>query len=240
MSAAGARPVAFVTGGQRGIGLACGAALARRGFDVVVGVLDPADKAADAATAIGGAGGRSAVVHGDVANLDRHTTLLDAAWAAFGRLDCLVNNAGVSVLSRGDLLEVSAFARRLLATPSEDGHHRAIVFISSANATAISINRGEYCVSKAAAAMVAKLFAVRLAPHGVGVYDIRPGMILTEMTAPSKARYEAFFAAGGAAMPRWGEAAEVGRVVASVAAGELPYTVGQEIYVDGGVRLVRY
>jgi NAD(P)-dependent dehydrogenase (short-subunit alcohol dehydrogenase family) len=118
--------------------------------------------------------------------------------------------------------------------------HRSIVIVSSSNATAASLNRGEYCVSKAGLAMVTKLFALRLAPLGIGVYEIRPGIIRTEMTAPSRERYDAFFAADGTPMPRWGEPEEVAKAVVACAAGELPYTAGQPIAVDGGLTLSRF
>ncbi|MEZ5670785.1 MAG: 3-ketoacyl-ACP reductase [Alphaproteobacteria bacterium] len=260
MTADPIRPVALVTGAQRGLGRACAAALAARGFDLVLHALDPDEDLAACAADVAAAGGRWARVAGDIAEIGTHGALVDAAAGAFGRLDCLVNNAGVSVLARGDLLEVSpesydrcqavnargtffltqAFARHLLAAPQPAAGHRSIVVISSVNAEAVALNRGEYCVSKAGAAMVARLFAVRLAEAGIGVYDIRPGIIRTEMTAPSTARYDAFFAAGGAPMPRWGEPGDVGRAVAAAAAGDLGYTVGQVLYIDGGLTVARF
>ena len=252
------RPVALVTGAGRGIGRASAVALARRGYDIVVNERSAADEIAATVAEVAAAGGRAAVVHGDVAALDGHGSLLDAAVAAFGRLDALINNAGVSVLSRGDLLDVGpesfdrciavntrgtffltqAFARRLLATPAGPWH-RAVVFITSSNAEVVSISRGEYCISKGGAGMMARLFAVRLAAEGIGVYEVRPGIIRTAMTEPSREKYERFFADGGAPVPRWGEPDEVGRCVATLAAGDLPYTVGQAVLVDGGLATPR-
>ena len=252
------RPAALVTGAGRGIGQACAVALARRGYDIVVNERSAADETAATVAEVEASGVRAAVVHGDVAALDGHGALLDAAFAAFGRLDALINNAGVSVLSRGDLLDVGpesfdrciavntrgtffltqAFARRLLAAPSGPWH-RAVVFITSSNAEVVSINRGEYCISKAGAGMMARLFAVRLAAEGIGVYEVRPGIIRTAMTEPSREKYERFFAEGGAPVPRWGEPDEVGRCVATLAAGDLPYTVGQAVLVDGGLATPR-
>lgn len=247
------RPVALVTGARRGLGRAAAVALASRGFDLVLNERSPAD---DLGETLAAAGGKA--VYGDVADIAGHGAMLDTAWAAFGRVDCLVNNAGVSVLSRGDLLDVGpesydrcqavnargtffltqAFARRLLAEP-DPGRHRSIVFVTSSNAEVVSTNRGEYCVSKAGGAMIARLFAVRLAEAGIGVYDVRPGVIRTEMTAPSTERYDRYFAQGGAPMPRWGEPAEVGRCIAALAAGEMTYTVGQVIRIDGGITVPR-
>ena len=250
-----ARPAALVTGAGRGIGRACAVALARRGYDIVVNERSPAEDTDATVAAVEEFGVDAAVVHGDIADIEGHEALLDEAWAAFDHLECLVNNAGVSVLSRGDLLDLGtesydrcmavntrgtffltqAFARRLLAEPAETSWHRAIVFITSVNAVdVVPVTRGEYGMSKAAASMAARLFAARLAPEGIGVYEIRPGIIRTEMTEPSKARYDRFFAEGGAAIARWGEPDEVGRCVATLAAGELPYTVGQAVLVDGG------
>jgi len=252
------RPAALVTGAGRGIGRACAVALAKRSYDVVVNERSAAEDISATVAAVEAAGGRAVAVHGDIADLAGHADLLQRAVAAFGRLDCLVNNAGVSVLSRGDLLDVSpksfdrciavnargtffltqAFARHLLAA-AKGSWHRAIVFVTSSNVEVISINRGEYCVSKAAGGMITKLFAVRLAAEGIGVYEVRPGVIRTEMTEPSREKYDRFFAEDGAPIPRWGEAEEVGRCVATLAAGDLPYTVGHSVLVDGGLALPR-
>jgi NAD(P)-dependent dehydrogenase (short-subunit alcohol dehydrogenase family) len=254
-----ARPAALVTGAGRGIGRACVVALARRGYDVVVNERSPAEDTDATIAAVEAEGGEAIVVHGDIADIAGHEALLDEAWAAFDHLECLVDNAGVSVLSRGDLLDITtesydrcmavnargtffltqAFARRILSEPAGPWH-RAIVMITSVNAAeVVAVTRGEYGMSKAAASMAAKLFAARLAPEGIGVYEVRPGIIRTEMTEPSKARYDRFFAEGGAAIARWGEPDEVGRCVATLAAGDLPYTVGQAVLVDGGQGMLR-
>lgn len=253
-----ARPAALVTGARRGIGRATCAALAARGFDVMGA--DVSDEgAAETAVAVEAAGGRFAFQVADIAALDAHEALLDASWEAFGGLECLVNNAGVGAMRRGDLLEVTpeswdrAFnvnarggfflaqgvARRMLAAGAPHRAARSIVFISSANATLASPERGEYAASKAAISMVARVFAVRLAEKGIAVHEIRPGVIRTDMTAPVAAAYETRIAAGLSPIRRWGEPEDVGRTIALLAAGDLPFTTGDAFHVDGGLHVGR-
>ena len=250
------RPAALVTGGRRGIGRAIAYALAGAGFDGLVTDLERDADAEETLAGIEDRGGRAAFHAADVADLGGHAGLVDAAFAAFGRLDCLVNNAGVSVLSRGDLLDVAPesydrclttnlrgpffltqrAARRMIAGRREaDGPHRSVVTVTSVNAEVASPDRGEYCVSKAGASMMTKLFALRLAPEGIGVYEVRPGIVRTAMTRPSAERYEREFAAGLVPIARWGEPEEVGRAVATLATGGLPFAVGQVVNVDGGL-----
>ncbi len=254
-----ARPVAVVTGARRGIGRAIALELARNGFDLALADLNAGDELSAVVAEASRLGVSAVPLSLDIADIDSHAGFLQRAQAAVGDLDCLVNNAGVSVLSRGDLLEVTpeaydhclqintrgtffltqAFARHLLSQPAA-GHHRSIVTITSSNTSAVSILRGEYCVSKAALSMVSSLFAVRLAEAGIGVYEVAPGLIETEMSQASKTYYDAKLEDGWLALPRWGQPAEVGRVVATLALGLLPYTVGQAIKVDGGLLITRY
>jgi NAD(P)-dependent dehydrogenase (short-subunit alcohol dehydrogenase family) len=257
----GDRPVALVTGGRRGIGQGIALALAAAGFDLVINDL-ARDADADATLAgISERGARASFVVADVADLVAHPGLVDAAFAAFGRLDCLVNNAGVSALSRGDLLDVTPesydrclsvnlrgpffltqrIARRMLEQPPPaGGPPRSVVTVTSVNAAMPSIDRGEYCVSKAGASMLTRLFALRLAPHGIGVFEVRPGIIRTPMTAPAAERYEREIARGITPIARWGEPADVGHAVATAATGGLPFSVGQVIHVDGGLSVPSY
>lgn len=249
---------ALVTGARRGIGKAIALTLAGEGFDVAVNDVAESDELRAVAGAIAALGRKSATVVGDISDTAGHARMLDAAEAAIGPLTTLVNNAGVSVMSRGDLLEVTAesydrcldintrgtffltqaFARRLLDCKS--AAHRSIVTISSSNAVAVSIARGEYCISKAAVSMMSKLFAARLCNDGIGVYEIQPGFIETDMTAPSKARYDRLIDEGLTVIRRFGRPEEVGRIAATLAKGLLPYTTGQVIQADAGLLTVRY
>ena len=249
---------ALVTGARRGIGRAIALALADGGFDVAVMDVAPSDELSAVAAEISAKGRKATAVAGDISNIDDHTRVLDEAEAAIGPLTTLVNNAGVSVMSRGDLLDVTAesydrcldintrgtffltqaFARRLLNVKTDA--HRSIVTVSSANAVAPSINRGEYCVSKAGVSMVSKLFAARLGDDGIGVYEIQPGFSETDMTAPSKARYDGLIEGGLTVIRRWGKPEEVARIAVTLASGLLPYTTGQIIQADAGLLTVRY
>jgi len=250
------RPVALITGGRRGIGQGIALVLAEAGFDLVIVDLERDADAEATLAGIAERGAQASFIAANIADVAAQPGVVEAAFGAFRRLDCLVNNAGVSALSRGDLLDVSiesydrclnvnlraAFfltqriARRLLEqAPLDAGPPRSIVTITSVNAEVPSINRGEYCISKAGASMLTRLFALRLAPHGIGVFEVRPGIIRTPMTAPVAERYEQEIARGITPIARWGEPADVGRAVATAATGGLPFSVGQVIYVDGGL-----
>jgi len=250
-------PVALVTGARRGIGRAIALALAARGYDLVINDLVRDAAAEETLAALIAAGVRAAFVPGDISAEEGHAVLADAAWAAFGELDALVNNAGVSVTKRGDMLEESVadidrvlginlrgpwlltaeIARRWVAEPPREG--RAIAFVTSANAFMASPDRASYAVSKSALSMVAKLFALRLAPHGIPVHEIRPGVIATDMTAVAKERYDQRIADGLSPIARWGRPEDVGRAVAMLVAGEIPFTTGDAFHVDGGLHLQR-
>lgn len=249
---------ALVTGARRGIGRAIAIALGHAGFDVAAADLDAGQELLAVADEIRSLGRKAVAIHADIADISSHARLLDEAEAAIGPLTTLVNNAGVSVLSRGDLLDVTpesydrcmavnargtffltqAFAARLRKA-SVSGH-RSIVTVTSANAAAVSVARGEYCMSKSAASMMSRLFASRLSDEGIGVYEIQPGFIETDMTAPSKARYDALIENGLTVIKRFGQPEEVARIAVTVATGLLPYTVGQPILADGGLLTVRY
>ncbi|MFC4166260.1 3-ketoacyl-ACP reductase [Teichococcus aestuarii] len=251
------RPVALVTGGRRGIGRACCVALAGRGFDILAA--DIAEEGAEETAAlVRAAGGRFAFRRLDVARLEEHDAFVQAAWQDQGGIDCLVNNAGVGAMQRGDLLDVSpeswdrafgvnargtffltqAVARRMLEVPPA-AQPRSIIFISSANAQLASPDRGEYCAAKTAVSMLARLFALRLAEAGIAVHEIRPGVIRTDLTAPVAEAYSRRIAEGLSPIRRWGEPEDVGRAVAMLAAGDLPFSTGDALHIDGGLHVGR-
>jgi 3-oxoacyl-[acyl-carrier protein] reductase len=246
------RPIALVTGAARGIGRAICKALSTGGWAVAgIDVIEP-----PAAEQLPGVRYWTA----DVADIDGHGPLLDAIFTGLGPATCLVNNAGVTSLRRGDLLELTPesfdrcmavnvrgafflaqqFARRLIAAGnSGEGPHRSIIWMGSANAEIVGEQRADYCISKAATVMMSKLFASRLAGRGIHSYEVRPGIIATDMTAPAKERYDAFIAEGGVPLGRWGAVEDVARVVATLARGDLPYCTGIHVDVGGGLHLHR-
>jgi NAD(P)-dependent dehydrogenase (short-subunit alcohol dehydrogenase family) len=249
---------AIVTGAQRGIGRAIALAFADAGFDVAVVDLEASTALLEVADGIRKRGRKSIALACNIAGVDAHEALLADAEKAIGPLTVLINNAGVGVMNRGDLLDVSAesydrcqsvntrgtffltqsFARKLIQTKHDT--HRSIITITSSNVTGISIARGEYCISKAATSMMSRLFAARLSNEGIGVYEIQPGIIETDMTSVVKPKYDRLIDDGLTVIKRFGQPEEVARVAVTMAQGLLPYTVGQAVQVDGGLLSVRY
>ena len=253
------RPVALITGGARGIGLGIARVLAADGWDLALaGVRAPSDVTA-VLTSLAAHGGRVHYVQADVAKpADRAHLVADVA-RALGAPSALVNNAGRGPQVRADLLEATeesfdevvgtnlrgpyfltqAIARDMIARDVGRQTRRGIVFITSVSADMASPNRGEYCVSKAGLAMSAKLFAVRLADHRIPVYEVRPGIIATDMTAAVKEKYDQRIADGLIPDARWGTPDDVGRAVAALLRGDVPYATGTVIHIDGGLAIPR-
>jgi len=252
------KPVAIVTGGTRGIGLGIARALASGGWDLALCGMRAEPEVRDALDDLRAAGADVFYDSLDVSRVADHRRFVDRIRERFARIDALVNNAGRAPRVRADLLEASEasfnevlqtnlsgpyfltqqVARILVEQPRLDGDSpSSIVFVTSVSAVMASVNRGEYCVSKAGLAMAAQLFAVRLAEHGIQVYEVRPGIVATDMTAAVKDAYDRRIAEGLVPSRRWGTPADVGRVVASLLRGDLPYATGSVITVDGGLSL---
>ncbi|QDV32698.1 3-ketoacyl-ACP reductase [Tautonia plasticadhaerens] len=253
--------VAVVTGGGRGIGRGIVSSLAADGLAVVVNYRSDASAAEEACRLAESAGSPKAMaVRADVADLDQGRALIDRTLEAFGRLDLLVNNAGVAPDRRLDILEttpeswdrvlginlrgpffLSQYAASAMLDRALPGGPvpPTIVFVTSISSEFASVNRPEYCVSKAGMSMVAQLFAARLAEQGVRVYEVRPGIIATDMTAGVREAYDLRIADGLSPIRRWGTPEDVGKAVSAVASGLLGFSTGQVLYVDGGLNLRR-
>lgn len=261
--------VALITGASRGIGRGIALELARAGgYNLAINYASNSSAAeqtaqdCERAAQVVGHQMRAVPIRGDVASAEDRAGLVDFLHREFGRVDLLVNNAGVAPSVRADILEAGeesfdrlmginlkgpyfltqlvarAMIEQLGGTPAAPGT-RAIVTITSMSAYTASVNRGDYCITKAGLAMHTKLWATRLAEYGIGVFEIRPGIIETDMTAPVKARYDQLFAEGLTPMPRWGTPEDVGKAVVAVAQGAFPYSTGTVIDVDGGFHLHR-
>jgi len=255
------RSVSLVTGSGRGIGRGIAFELAKLGHAVVINYAGNASAAEESLQQVRGAGGDGVTVQADVSLPEDRERLVQEALAAYGRLDLLVNNAGVAPEVRADLLDASEesfdrlidtnlkgpyfltqrLARQMIQQVKKgdigpSGPPR-IVSISSISAYTASANRGDYCVSKAGLSMMTKLFAVRLAEYGINVYEVRPGVIATHMTGGVKEKYDDLIEQGAWPIRRWGEPGDVGRAVAAIARGDFPYSTGEVINVDGGFHM---
>ena len=259
------RRVALITGASRGIGRGIATELARIGCDVMINYVSneaAAEESRQEAIAASDGTSKVAIFRADVSELSDRSKLLEATKNEFGRLDFLVNNAGVAPTRRVDLLEANEESfDRLMKTNLKgpyflsqtaalwmieqkhsnafSNYSPAIINITSVSAFAASPERGDYCLSKAALAMMTKLYAIRLADEGINVYEIRPGVISTDMTSKVKDKYDHMIDEGLTPIRRWGTAEDVGRAVAAIASGSLPFSTGEVINVDGGFHLRR-
>lgn len=243
----------IVTGASRGIGRAISLKLAADGFIVIAAARANAEKAADYISELTAISPESIYVSADISLAEDRVRLVDTAFARFGRLDILVNNAGVAPTERRDILEMTEESMQRLLDINLKGTFfltqyaasqmlahscgEMIVNVTSMSAYTASINRGEYCISKAGLAMVTELFAARLAEAGINVYEIRPGIIRTDMTAGVTEKYEALIAGGLLPISRMGTPEDIAKAVSAVASGALPYSTGEVINVDGGFHI---
>jgi 3-oxoacyl-[acyl-carrier protein] reductase len=255
------RPVAIVTGGLQGLGLGIADAMRIAGFDLAIVDLPEEAVLPDVLTAPAEAGGTCRYYRMDIADLDTHEGILAAIQSDFGRLDCLVNNAGIAARPLTDILDLGpeafdksvevnlrgtffltqSFAKRLIESgPATTNAYRSIVIITSIAAELSFTDRSQYCVTKSALSMVTKLFAARLASEGIHVHEVRPGLMQTPMTAQAGSdTIEKLLASGAVPIRRWGLPEDVGRTVCSLASGALPYMTGQPIWVAGGLNIPR-
>jgi NAD(P)-dependent dehydrogenase (short-subunit alcohol dehydrogenase family) len=250
-------PVALVTGGSRGIGRGICLELARLGYVVAINYRDN-ESAARETEALIGSGAPTLLCRADIGIHAERERLVDDLLAAWGRIDVLVNNAALGSPGRPDLLEASEESwDRVLAVNLKGPYflsqrvaremlrllpqlvQPAIVNISSLSAYTASTNRGDYCVAKAGLSMMTKLFAARLAEAGIRVYEVRPGIIATDLTAGSFETYDRLIREGLTPIRRWGTPEDVGRTVGALVTGQLPFTTGEVVNVDGGFHLRR-
>jgi len=255
------KKVALITGGSRGIGRGIAEKLAKAGFNLVISGIRDAASVAGAVKHLEEMGAEVLYCVSDVSGSADRKELLSAVKERFGRLDVLVNNAGVAPDVRTDMLEVmeesfervmkinlqgpffltQAVGEWMLLQKAYDSEYTGVIInIGSISAEVVSVKRGEYCISKAGMSMMTKLFAARLGGHDIFVYEIRPGIVKTDMTSKVEDKYNALIEGGDlCVMKRWGFPADIGKVAAAMATGQLPYCIGQVVTVDGGMTLQR-
>lgn len=255
------KKVALITGGTRGIGFGIAKHLAQNGFDLAVNGVREEKAVTDVMQELRNTGADVLYCQGDVSLTADRKKIIEQVKKYFGKLHVLVNNAGVAPKERKDILETTEESfDRLIATnlkstyflsqhvanwmieqkKADTSFASCIINVSSVSATVANVNRGEYCISKAGMSMVTKLFAVRLGEFDIPVYEVRPGVIHTDMTEAVKEKYDKLFEDGLAVQKRWGYPDDVGKAVSALALGNFPYSTGQVIMVDGGITLSRF
>lgn len=254
------RKVALVTGGSRGIGLGIARNLAGQGFDLAINGMRPEEQVEPVLDELRASGSEVLYAPGDIGDSGARAAIMESVEARFGQLNWLVNNAGVAPKQRLDLLEMteesfqwvvntnlagpfflSQLAARWLVRQKEADvdFQGGIINVSSISATVVSINRGEYCIGKAGLSMATQLFATRLGEYGLPVYEVRPGIIRTDMTSGVTEKYDKLISEGLCVTPRWGFPEDIGKAVGALARGDFPYSTGQVIMVDGGLTIPR-
>jgi NAD(P)-dependent dehydrogenase (short-subunit alcohol dehydrogenase family) len=252
--------VALVTGAGRGIGLGIARCLAKDGCDIVACGVRAESEVADTLSELRSLGARTLYCQADVADPAARKTMLDAVRTVFGRLNILVNNAGVAPKVRTDILDATEESFERLIRINLQGPYfltqgvanwmvtqrkadaaftGCIINVSSISATVASVGRGEYCISKAGISMATQLWAARLGEFDIPVYEIRPGIIKTDMTSGVQAKYDKLISEGLLVQSRWGLPEDVGRAAAMLVRGDLAYSTGQVIMVDGGFNVAR-
>lgn len=254
------KKVALVTGGSRGIGYGIAESLAAEGWSIAINGMRPEESVKDVMNSLRRDDNEVIYCQGNIGDAADRQSMIDKVVNHFGHMNVLINNAGVAPKERKDLLEMSEesydrvlninlkgtfFLSQLAAKAIIKAREHdvdmpaAIINISSISATVVSINRGQYCISKSGMSMVTQLFAARLGQDNIPVYEVRPGVIATDMTSVVKEKYDNLFANGLAVQARWGVPEDIGKAVASLVRGEFPYSTGQVIMVDGGITMNR-
>ena len=252
--------VALITGGSRGIGFGIATQLAMNGFDIAINGTRSEAEVEDAVKKLKDFGHNVIYCRGSISSAADRENIVNEMRKHYGQLHVLVNNAGIAPKVRNDILEATEesfddvlsvnlkgtyfltqrIANWMLEQKKKDGTFTGcIINISSMSATVASVNRGEYCISKAALSMATQLFAVRLGEFDIPVFEVRPGIIRTDMTAGVKEKYDKLISEGLCVQQRWGEPGDVGKVVSSLANGNFAYSTGQVIVVDGGLTIPR-
>lgn len=254
------KKVAYITGGTRGIGLGIAKILADKGWSLALnGMRDP-EMVQDVINSVKNDQNEVIYIQGNIGLADDRAKMVSIITNSFGRVHALVNNAGVAPRKRLDVLATTlesyervmdinlkgpfflsqAFANHMISAKEEaPDEFFTIVNVSSISATIASISRGEYCLSKAGLSMMTKLFAARLGEYDIPVYEVRPGVILTDMTGPVKEKYDRLIANGLTVQKRWGLPEDVGKAVAALLDRDFPYSTGQILMVDGGLTIER-
>jgi NAD(P)-dependent dehydrogenase (short-subunit alcohol dehydrogenase family) len=252
--------VALITGGSRGIGFGIAVELAKARFNLVINGVREQESIQPILDGLKMFGVKVAYAQGDISKKEDHENIFQTVKAEFGHLNVLVNNAGIAPRERKDILEATEdifdevletnlkgpyfltqlFANHMVEMKKKDpGFQSCIINVSSVSATVASVNRGEYCISKAGIAMATKLWSARLGEFDIPVYEIQPGVIKTDMTAGVTEKYDRLFEQGISIQKRWGTPEDVGKVAAAMATGMLPYSTGQVVVVDGGMTVQR-
>lgn len=252
--------IALITGGSRGIGLGIAIELAKAGFDLAINGMRDEVQVQSVLEELRNFGVQVVYFKGDISGKDDRQQMVGAVLNRFGKINVLVNNAGIAPPERKDILEATEesfelvmdvnlrgpyFLTQLVANsmikskPEWQDDFFCIINVSSVSATVASVNRGEYCISKAGIAMATKLWASRLGEFDIPVYEIQPGVIRTDMTAGVQQKYDDLFSKGLAIQQRWGAPADIGKVAAAMATGSMPYSTGQVVLVDGGMTVPR-
>ncbi|NIJ51717.1 3-ketoacyl-ACP reductase [Dyadobacter arcticus] len=254
------KKAALITGGSRGIGFGIAKALAGEGFNLAINGVRDEEGASAALDELREMGAEVVYCQGNISVASEREAVIEKAYSVFGQINGLINNAGIAPRVRLDILETTlenyqevmttnlegpffltqSISKRMAHTKQNNHAFEAtIIFVTSISATVASINRGEYCISKAGLAMTNLLFAVRMAEYNIPVFEIRPGIVSTDMTSKVQEKYDNLFQSGIALQPRWGTPEDVGKAVASLTRGDFPYSTGQVIGVDGGMLIDR-